>query len=110
MTYAGTAVDQRFCISIAARFELDDWLPLEHQDGQGRAIYDVYYGGLAAVCGSSDAELLAMLTEARSIVVQGYDDSKPRRKLLAAFDAGIAEFQKAEPARIAVGRGAGAIT
>ncbi|MBQ2647313.1 MAG: DUF5623 domain-containing protein [Achromobacter sp.] len=92
----------------AARSELDNWWPLEHRDEQGRALDDIYYGGPIAVCGDSDMERLAMLTEARSIVVRGYDDCKPRRTLLAAFDAGIAELQKVERNRAAASSGASA--
>lgn len=92
----------------AARSELDNWWPLEHRDEQGRALDDIYYGGPIAVCGDSDMERLAMLTEARSIVVRGYDDCKPRRTLLAAFDAGIAELQKVERIRAAASPGASA--
>ena len=69
---------------------------------------DIYSGGPIAVCGDSDMERLAMLTEARSIVVRGYDDCKPRRTLLAAFDAGIAELQKVERNRAAASSGASA--
>jgi len=83
----------------AARSALDDWLPMEHQDEEGQAAYEAYFGGPAEICGTSNAERLAMLTKARSIVVQGYDDCKPQRTLLAAFDAGIAELQKVEPDR-----------
>lgn len=92
----------------AARSELDDWWPMEHRDEQGRALDDIYYGGPIVVCGDSEIERRAMLTEARSIVLRGYDDCKPRRRLLAAFDAGIAELQKVEHNRAVANAGAGA--
>ncbi len=81
----------------AARSELDNWWPMEHRDKQEGGWDDIYYGGPTVVCGSSNSERLGMLTEARSIVMRGYDDCKPRRKLLEAFDAGINEIQKDGP-------------
>jgi len=78
----------------SARSELEEWSIKEHGSQQGRAVYDIYYGGPHTVYGNSDAELLAILTSARALVERGYDDCKPRRKVLAAFDAANNEMEK----------------
>ncbi|MBS2510741.1 DUF5623 domain-containing protein, partial [Salmonella enterica subsp. enterica serovar 1,4,[5],12:i:-] len=75
----------------SARSELEEWSIKEHSVQQGRAVYDIYYGGSRAVYANSAAELMAMLTTARAIVERGYGDCKPRRNLLAAFDAALNE-------------------
>lgn len=79
----------------SARSELEEWSIKEHSVQQGRAVYDIYYGGSHAVYANSAAELMAMLTTARAIVERGYGDCKPRRNLLAAFDAALNEVGKA---------------
>lgn len=78
----------------SARSELEEWSIKEHGSQQGRAVYDIYYGGPLTVYGNSDAELLAILRSARAIVERGYDDCKPRSKVLAAFDAANNEMEK----------------
>jgi hypothetical protein len=78
---------------ITARSELEDWSIMEHRDQLGDAVYDIYYGGPRAIYGSTDAERLEMLEMARAIVERGYDDCKPRRTLLATFDAAIGEME-----------------
>lgn len=78
----------------AARSELEEWAIKEHKSQQGDAVYDIYYGGPRAVYGNSDAELMVMLTNARGLVERGYSDCKPRRKLLAAFEAATNEMEK----------------
>ncbi|HEY2345705.1 MAG TPA: hypothetical protein VGH80_07465 [Xanthomonadaceae bacterium] len=77
-----------------ARSLLEDWSIMEHDREHESAIDNLYYGGPSVPGCKNDAERLAVLTTARAIVEQGYDECKPRRELLAAFDAGIVEMGK----------------
>ncbi|WP_028452990.1 DUF5623 domain-containing protein [Chitinilyticum aquatile] len=74
--------------------KLEDWVILEHKHEHPDAVYDVYFGPQKSSLCSTDNERLVALIKARTIVVQGYDNCVPRRELLAALDAGIAEVEK----------------
>jgi hypothetical protein len=78
----------------AARSQLEDWSIMEHKHQHEDAVYDLYYGGPSTPVCNTDAERLQVLTTGRAIVERGYDDCKPRRDLLAAFDAAINELRK----------------
>ncbi|MBS0576414.1 MAG: DUF5623 domain-containing protein [Proteobacteria bacterium] len=77
----------------SARFRLEQWSVKEHKQIHEDAAYDLYCGGPSMPWCKTDAERLEVLTTARAIVERGYDDCKPRRELLAALDAGIAEME-----------------
>lgn len=74
-----------------ARFSLEDWAINEHRHEHSDVVYDLYTGGPNLPVFDTDADRLAALKDAHAIVEKGYDDCKPRRELLAALDAGIAE-------------------
>lgn len=73
------------------RSDLEDWSLMEHKDQLGNDAYDIYYGGRMAI-GNSKTELVEMLLMARAIVEQGYVDCKPRRQLLAVFEAAVSDL------------------
>jgi len=75
----------------SARSQLEEWVINEHKHNHAEVVYDLYYGGPSGPIFTTDAERLEGLTLARSIVERGYDDCKPRRELLAALDAALAE-------------------
>ncbi len=81
------------------RSNLEDWSYKEHRHELGDAVHDIYYGGQMVV-GQSKAELVQMLMTARGIVERGYEDCKPRRELLAVFDAAISEMHRVRPNKI----------
>lgn len=73
----------------AARSNLEDWSIMEHRREYGDLVYDLYYGGQSAPMCNTDEERHSALVTARGIVERGYNDCKPRRELMAAFDAAI---------------------
>ncbi len=91
------------------RSDLEDWSLMEHKDQMGDAAYDIYYGGRMLI-GNSEAELAKILTMARTIIERGYDDCKPRRQLLAVFDAAVSEMEKSRAKSAAVGTSTEAAT
>lgn len=74
-----------------ARSDLEDWSLMEHKAELGDDANDIYYGG-RMVIGNSEAEFVEMLSMAQAIVEQGYADCKPRRQLLAVFEAAASEL------------------
>ncbi|QIM50238.1 DUF5623 domain-containing protein [Pusillimonas sp. DMV24BSW_D] len=86
----------------SARSDLEDWSLMEHKDQLGDDAYDIYYGGRMIV-GNSEAELVEMLSMAQAIVERGYADCKPRRQLLAVFEAAVSELANSRSKSIGVG-------
>lgn len=80
-----------------ARSELENWSIMEHKH-QHDDVFDIYYGGLLSFVETTRLERIEMLMAARAIVVQGYEDCKPRRELLTTFDAALSELEGRGPA------------
>ena len=76
----------------AARAQLEEWAIHEHKNDHADVVYDLYYGGPSIPVCNTDAERFEAISEARAIAEIGYQDCKPRRELIAALDAGIAEM------------------
>ena len=76
----------------AARAQLEEWAIHEHNKYHADVVYDHYYGGPSIPVCNTDAERFEAISEARAIAEIGYQDCKPRRELIAALDAGIAEM------------------
>lgn len=77
-----------------ARSRLDEWSVLEHKHLNNEVASDLYYGGRNIRFCTTDAERLDGLSKARALVGRGYDECKPRREILAIFDAAIGEVHK----------------
>lgn len=64
---------------------LDDWSFLEHSDESSISLNDLYYGNERAnYCSPED--LLRGVAEARSIILAGYNECRPRRDVLKLLD------------------------
>lgn len=64
---------------------LDDWSSMEHSNAEGRILDDLYYG-CERLNYATPAEQLQGTQEARELIVQGYNDCRPRRDLLKVLD------------------------
>ena len=73
--------------------QLEDWALAEHAREHGPSVGDgLYYGASGVQRLKTDGERSRALIEAKELVERGYADCKPRRDLLAAFDAAINEL------------------
>lgn len=78
----------------AIRSNLDDWVFMEHKEQQDDTAFDMYYSRASVEYGDTDTKRLQMLVTARSIINLGYEDCRPRRKLLEVIDVAIEEVNK----------------
>ncbi len=77
--------------------QMEDWALAEHAHEHGPSVGDgLYYGASNVRLLKSDGDRLRTLIEAKDLVERGYADCKPRRDLLAAFDAAITELRNRE--------------
>lgn len=65
---------------------MDDWSHLEHSDESSIVHHDLYYGDERATYAAFD-EVMTGVIRARSIILAGYNECRPRRDLLAMLDA-----------------------
>lgn len=80
---------------IRQRSQLEDWALAEHAQEHGPSVGDgLYYGAADVQVLKTDGDRLRTLIEATEVVERGYADCKPRRELLAAFDAALTELRK----------------
>ncbi len=78
--------------------QLEDWALAEHSREHGPSVGDgLYYGASDVQLLKTDGERLRALIDSKELVERGYADCKPRRDLLAAFDAAVAELRDRNP-------------
>ena len=78
--------------------QLEDWALAEHAREHGPSVGDgLYYGASDVRLLNTGGERLRALIEAKELVERGYADCKPRRNLLSALDAAIAELRNHKP-------------
>ncbi|WP_329832763.1 DUF5623 domain-containing protein [Stenotrophomonas geniculata] len=75
----------------SVRSQLEDWSLMEHKHSDDEGLYNLYYGGPGSALCDSDEDRLVALRLAKAIVQRGYADCKPKREVMAALDAAIAE-------------------
>lgn len=65
---------------------LDDWSVLEHPGESSHVLTDLYYGDERARYEGLDKQLLGV-SQARTLILAGYNECRPRRDLLKVLDA-----------------------